>query len=94
MELGADLLIINRFGKRERDGKGLTYLVDRAIAADISVVIAVSRDRFADWIKFADGMSVKLHCDRGSLHAWWDAVSARNGSLVGRDHQTVCEVLK
>ena len=38
---GADLVIINRFGKRERDGKGLSYLIERALDADIPVVIAV-----------------------------------------------------
>ncbi len=39
-------------------------------------------------------MSVKLRCDRESLDAWWQAVSARNAGSIGRDHQTVCEVLK
>jgi len=29
MEAGADLMIINRFGKRERDGRGLSYLIER-----------------------------------------------------------------
>src|SRR5215469_4090668 len=60
LEAGADLLIVNRFGKRERDGKGLSHLIDRALATDIPVVIAVSGERFADWIKFAGGMTVKL----------------------------------
>jgi len=94
LESGADFVIINRFGKRERDGKGLAYLIDRAIAADIPVVIAVSSDHFAEWIRFADGMSVKLRCNRESLDAWWGAVSARNAGLVRPEHQTVCEVLK
>ena len=39
---GADLLIVNCFGKRERDGKGLAYLIERALDADIPIVIAVS----------------------------------------------------
>jgi len=43
MGQGADLVIINRFGKRERDGKGLGYLIERALDADIPVVIAVAR---------------------------------------------------
>lgn len=30
LQSGADLVIINRFGKRERDGKGLAYLIARA----------------------------------------------------------------
>jgi hypothetical protein len=94
METGADLVIVNRFGKRERDGKGLSRVIERALDADIPVVIAVSSKSFADWIKFADGMSVKLRCDRASLDAWWRAVSARNSGLAGRDQQTFCEVFK
>jgi len=89
-----DLVIINRFGKRERDGKGLAYLIKRALDADIPVVIAVSAKSFADWIKFAGGMSVKLACDRSALEAWRQAVSSRNAGGGVREHATVCEVLK
>jgi nucleoside-triphosphatase THEP1 len=67
IESGADLVVINRFGKRERDGKGLSYLIERALNADIPVLIAVANHRFADWVKFARGMSVKLACDRRAL---------------------------
>ena len=91
---GADLVIINRFGKRERDGKGLGYLIERALDADIPVVIAVASDRFADWIKFAGGMSVKLACERGALDQWWDKVSMRPAGAAGREGLTVCEVFK
>lgn len=91
---GADLVIINRFGKRERDGKGLSYLIERALDADIPVVIAVGKDHFADWIKFAGGMSVKLGCDRSALDAWWQAVSAQDADLIVDEHPTVCEILK
>ena len=76
---GADLVIINRFGRQEREGKGLSHLIERALSADIPVVIAVPSHRFADWIRFADGMSVKLRCNRQALETWWNAVSARNG---------------
>lgn len=95
MAQGADLVIINRFGKRERDGKGLAHLIERALNADIPVVIAVGQENFADWIKFAAGMSVKLACDRQALDAWWRSVSLRVSGGAGRPgHQTVCEVLK
>jgi Protein of unknown function (DUF2478) len=93
IEEGADLVIVNRFGRQEREGKGLSYLVERALSADIPVVIAVPNHRFADWIRFADGMSVKLACEREALEAWWQVVSASSGT-IGRDHQTVCEVFK
>ena len=94
IDQGADLLIVNRFGRQEREGKGLSYLVERALSADIPVVIAVPSHRFEDWIKFADGMSVRLRCEREALEAWWNAVSARNGGMAARDQQMVCEVLK
>ncbi|KJC58210.1 hypothetical protein UP10_24915 [Bradyrhizobium sp. LTSPM299] len=94
LEAGADILIVNRFGKRERDGKGLAYLIERALDADIPVVIAVSRKSFADWITFAGGMSVKLACDRHALDAWWRRVSLRNAAQITPDHVTVCEVFK
>jgi hypothetical protein len=94
IDQGADLVIVNRFGKQEREGKGLSFLVERALSADIPVVIAVSSHRFADWIRFADGMSVKLRCSRDSLNAWWCAVTARNVGLIRQGHQTVCEVIK
>jgi hypothetical protein len=94
IDAGADLVIVNRFGRQEREGKGLTHLIERALSADIPVVIAVPSHRFADWIRFADGMSVKLRCNRKALEAWWKVVSARNAGLIRPEHQTVCEVLK
>ena len=91
---GADLLVVNRFGKREAGGKGLASLIDRALNADIPVVIAVSSERFADWVQFAGGMSVKLKCDRQALDAWWHAVSSRAAVRLDRSGTTVCEILK
>jgi hypothetical protein len=87
-------VIVNRFGRQEREDKGLTWLVERALSADIPVVIAVPGHCFAYRIKFANGMSVKLRCDREALQAWWGAVSARGIGPSGRDHQTTCEVFK
>jgi uncharacterized protein DUF2478 len=91
---GADLLIVNRFGKRERDGKGLGYLVERTLDADIPVVIAVSSHRFAEWVRFAGGMSVKLRCDRAALEAWWNGVCGSHARAVPKVPATICEILK
>jgi hypothetical protein len=74
---GADLLIVNRFGKRERDGGGLVFVIERALRAGIPVVIAVSSERIADWIKFAGVARVKIACERQALDAWWREVAPR-----------------
>ena len=54
---GADVVIVNRFGKLEAEGRGLIDLIDQAVAADIPVLIAVPEHRFAAWIKDRDAMS-------------------------------------
>jgi Protein of unknown function (DUF2478) len=94
IDQGADIVIVNRFGRQEREGGGLSYLIERALSADIPVVIAVPNNRFADWIRFADGMSVKLHCDRGSLEGWWRNISGRSFGALRTGHRNVCEVFK
>jgi nucleoside-triphosphatase THEP1 len=77
LDAGADLLIINRFGKRERNGKGLGYLIERARDLGTPVVIAVSHHRLADWAIFA-GDTATLACERPALDAWWRDVSMRS----------------
>jgi len=65
-----------------------------AMISSGAAMFADDPDRFADWIRFACGMSVKLACDRGALDAWWRAVSQPGVSLIARDHITVCEAFK
>jgi hypothetical protein len=94
LDEGADILIVNRYGRQEREGKGLTHLIAHALDADIPVVVAVPSHRFSEWITFAGGMTVKLHCDRESLDAWWSLVSVRHAGISQPGHLTVCEVIK
>lgn len=94
IDQGADILIINRFGRQEREGKGLLYLVERALSADIPVVIAVSEAGFSNWIRFSGGMSVKLGCDQDALNSWWNSISSRGDGLPLQIQQTVCATLK
>ena len=94
LESGADLLIVNRFGKRERDGKGLAHLIQRALDGGIAVVIAVSSARFEEWVRYSGGMSDRLACDRSALDAWWRSVSLKNTAKVATDHRSVREVFK
>lgn len=83
LDCGADLLIVNRFGKRERDGKGLGYLIERALGAGIPVIIAVSSRHLADWTAFS-GETLRLACERSALDAWWRSVSARTSHAEKR----------
>jgi nucleoside-triphosphatase THEP1 len=79
VEEGVDLVILNRFGKLEAQGRGLIQLIGQAIAADIPVVTAVPEHRFAAWVRYSDGMSVRLPCYRAALDAWWQSVTGQAG---------------
>ena len=72
---GADLVVINRFGKLEAKGKGLIELIQQAAEADLPVLIAVPEHRFEGWIKYSAGMSVRLPCRRAALDRWWQSVA-------------------
>lgn len=93
---GADVVIINRYGKQEREGRGLSYLIERALDCDIPVVIAVPEHRFAEWIRFSGGMSVKLPCREDALSSWWETISTRTAgsNAIGHVQKTFCEALK
>jgi Protein of unknown function (DUF2478) len=90
IEAGADLVIINRFGRSEAEGKGLIDLIPQALDADIPVLIAVPEQRFAAWIRFSEGMNVRLACRREALDRWWVTGPSRPRGDAG----TFCEFLK
>jgi hypothetical protein len=93
IESGADLVIINRFGKLEAEGSGLIDEIRRALGFDIPVLVAVSEFRFAEWLSFCGGMGVKLPCRKGSLQGWWKAMIVGE-QLLEQRRMSVCELSK
>jgi Protein of unknown function (DUF2478) len=91
---GADLVIINRFGRSEVEGGGLVDLIAQALDADVPVLIAVPDQRFSAWIKFSDGMNVRLACHREALDRWWQSVGSVATLRRPNRADTFCEVVK
>ncbi|MCK9908503.1 DUF2478 domain-containing protein [Microbacteriaceae bacterium K1510] len=94
VEPNADLIVISRFGHSEADGAGLAALIARATDADIPLLIAVSERRFPSWIRFCQGMSVRLGCRRKELDRWWDVVARGAYDLRERAPRNLCEFVK
>lgn len=70
-----DLLIVNKFGKHEADGRGMRPVIGDAIAREIPVLTGVNglnRDRFET---FCDGMAVELEPTLQALTAWYDSLN-------------------
>lgn len=67
---GADLLILNKFGKHEADGRGFRTVIADALALGIPVVLGVNglnRDAF---LTFSEGLAEKLPADPVAIADW------------------------
>lgn len=76
MLAGARLLVVNKFGKAEAEGRGFRPLIGEALAAGIPVLVAVSalnRPAFED---FAGDLAEPLPAREAALLAWCDAAAA------------------
>jgi len=89
-----DLVVINRFGRAEAEGRGLVKPIAQALKADIPVLIAVPERRFSDWIRFSDGMNVRLPCRREAVDRWWRSVAGTSGRRRPGFVATFCEWAK
>ena len=89
-----DLVVINRFGNAEAEGRGLVKPIAQALKADIPVLIAVPERRFSDWIRFSDGMNVRLPCRREELDRWWQSVARTSARRRPGPAATFCELAK
>ena len=67
---GPQMLIVNKFGKQELDGRGFRPLIGRALADGIPVLCAVNGDSAGKFAEFAAGMEEELPPDAGAVLAW------------------------
>ena len=74
LEQGADLLILNRFGRGERDGRGFRDLIAKAMLLDVPVLTAVRPTYAAAWHAFGAGMACDLPADRDAVLHWIDSL--------------------
>lgn len=67
---GADILIVNRFGKHESEGHGFRSVIGEALVQDIPVLVGVNRLNREAFETFADGLAQELKPEIGLLETW------------------------
>lgn len=67
---GANLLIINKFGKREAEGRGLRPIIAEAFAQGIPVLVGVNALNNDAFIEFSGGMAEALPPNLGLVLEW------------------------
>jgi len=70
LQSGTALLILNRFGRVEAEGGGLRSVIERALASDIPVLIAVRDTYEAAWRDFHGGTAAQLPSDEETITRW------------------------
>ena len=70
LEAGPRMLIVNRFGKQEVEGRGFRPLIGKALALDIPVLVALSRANLDGFAAFAEGLEQALPPDVDAILDW------------------------
>jgi hypothetical protein len=70
LDAGADLLIVNRFGKREAEGRGFRGVIEQAVTGGVPVLVAVSAANLDAWHAFAGALDERLEPDLVSAVRW------------------------
>lgn len=66
----ADLLIINKFGKQESEGRGFVPVIAEAMTRGLPVVVGVNPLNHGAFHAFTDGMAQDLPADPEAISAW------------------------
>ena len=67
---GADLLVLNRFGKGESDGRGFRDLISLALEYETPVLTAVRPAYLAAWQEFSGGCGSTLPFNTDLVEDW------------------------
>jgi len=71
---GADLLIINRFGKHEAEGRGFRNVIAEAMALGVPVLVGLNGLNREPFERFAEGLATYLPPERDALATWVEGV--------------------
>jgi len=67
---GAEVLIVNKFGKLEAQGRGYVPLIADAMARDLPVLIGVNGLNLPELLAFCGGLATALPADPAAIADW------------------------
>ncbi|MBK1624830.1 DUF2478 domain-containing protein [Afifella marina DSM 2698] len=67
---GLDLLLINKFGKREAEGHGFAATIGTALSVGVPVLVGVNQLNRPEFEAFADGLATMLPPHHDAVLAW------------------------
>ena len=67
---GCDMLIVNKFGKHEAEGRGFRQVIAETAAAGLPVLVGVNALNEAAFLEFSGGLAVRLEASQAMLTHW------------------------
>lgn len=66
----AEFLVVNKFGKQEAEGRGLSAVIAEALSRDMPVLVGVNGLNMLPFLDFSGGMAQRLAPDHTSVLDW------------------------
>lgn len=70
VDVGADLMIINKFGKHEAEGRGFRSVIAAALDRDMPVLVGLNALNREAFDIFSGGLASELHGEVGLILDW------------------------
>ena len=71
---GADLVIVNKFGKAESEGGGMRGVIAQAVEEGIPVLVCANAEHHVNLMDFAGDLAVTLPLSEAAIGDWLDDV--------------------
>ena len=81
LENGPEIVILNKFGKLEAEGRGLRDALADAVQLGMPIVVGVPYRNIEQWRNFAEGLAEECPINSSRLHEWL----SRHGIDVDRE---------
>jgi len=78
MESGADLMIVNKFGKHEAEGRGFRELIGTALMRGIPVIVGLNGLNAEAFAEFAGAFAEHLDPSGDAMNKWLDDACAKS----------------
>lgn len=72
----AEIVVVEKFGKHEKEGGGLSGDLMAVISEGIPTMVTVPKVELESWNQFTGGMCTNLDCDVDQALSWWKAQTA------------------
>ncbi len=76
------LLIVNKFGKHEADGRGFRPVIAEALAQDIPVLVGVNGLNKEKFEEFTGGAAEQISPELEAITGWFDRVTAERAAAA------------